>query len=85
MGQIKKKETCENHFISVIKMFNLEKTIATKLRQFKFYFWWIFVLFHQGIIVTVTFNMLLYTFIKKNQNVKQQSNSVVQTTLMGKT
>ena len=49
---------------------------STKLPQIHVYFCWAFVLFHQGIVITVT-----YIFIKKNnQNVIQQSNSVIQIT-----
>ena len=48
-------------------MYQLEKTTTTKLRQIHLYFCWAFALFHQGIIITVTFEML-HTFLLKRQS-----------------
>ena len=58
-------------------------TTTTKLQEIYFYFCRAFALFHKGIAITVTFKMSHALFIRKNnQNVIQESNSVIQVTLI---
>ena len=52
----------KNHHVNKDK---LEKTTTTKLQQIHLYFCWAFTLFHQGIVITVTFKMLPTCLLKR--------------------